>query len=148
MHGCKRKINWLSILFLLNENLSCLNVNLLHATSRPSKGYTGRCSSIFPSPLFPFSALFLMCVSLPLNHIDSSMMSGCRNLLCNLCVWVCTCMHMFCSHANCPHRLPFACVFPCIVCMCVGEKSEEVCFFFFFFWFLLLHTCFLTFHLS
>lgn len=70
------------------------------------EGFTAALTSL--SPLFSLFFSLLICVSLPLNHIDSSMMSDSRNLLCNLCVpvqqrvWVCTRAYVLCVSACMP----------------------------------------------
>lgn len=69
-------------------------------------------------PSLPFLRSLLICASLPLNHIDSSVMSGCRNLLCNLRVWVCT-RRLACRPVHIV--LPFACV--CVFSM----RDMRVC---------------------
>lgn len=78
------------------------------------------CSSIFPSLLFPFSAFVWSAFLFP-SIILTAAWCQAAGICSVICVWVCTFMHMFGLHANCPHRLLFACgcVLPCTVCVCV-----------------------------
>lgn len=78
-------------------------------------------------PSLPLLCCLLICLSLPLNHTDSSVMSGCRNLLCNLRVGVY--MHAYVLLACRPIRTGRCLrVFPRIVCVW-ERKPGEVCFF-------------------
>lgn len=81
-------------------------------------------------PSLPFPLLPLICISLPLNHTDRSVMSGCRNLLCDLCLpvrrWVCTCVHMFRACLRVTTRMPTVhtgCRLR--VCVCVRAIKER-----------------------
>lgn len=84
-------------------------------------------------PYLPFLCSLLICISLPLNHPDSSVMSGCRNFLCNFSVyvslqwWVCARMHMFCACLRdfCSHATSLLFAFQCM-CVCVWLKKSEV----------------------
>lgn len=92
---------------------------------------------IYCPPPLPFLCSRLICASLPLNHTDCSMMSGCRNLLCNLRVGVCTPAY---ARPACQRSAQAAvCMRMCVSTHRRGVRVVQLYVF-------VAHTCFLTVH--